>query len=332
MLRLTSEERRVLSFIQFRARAPISLLSKELDLRAHRVRYIVDKFEERSVITPLTRIDVQALGLKQYSIWCTFSSSAPDNLSLFYQEAAKIPSISWVGIYCGEYDLMLGMHAREDSEVDAAIAQLVGAAGPLFSQMSRLQERYWVTYEKKHFFDSSVSRTSEEVVFLGKRSQVDFDSLDFKILGFLAEAPFLSLTQLSQRLGVPTQTLHYRVGRLEASRVLLGGAYSIRHRELGIGAFGLLVKVACLTPEFERNLRNYCRLHRNIVGMGRYSGEWDFELYVESGDAHELHMLRLELLKVFGMQIHKISIVTLTRVQMAECRIGQYQSLLEQTR
>jgi hypothetical protein len=71
MIRLSTSQRRVLAAIQLNASSSVTTISKQTQLREHTVRYIMKGFEHSGVIQKRPMTDVHAIGLTQYSIFCT---------------------------------------------------------------------------------------------------------------------------------------------------------------------------------------------------------------------------------------------------------------------
>lgn len=104
----------------------------------------------------------------------------------------------------------------------------------------------------------------------------------------------------------------------------MGGSYFFRHNQLGLSGFALLLKFNHATAEVEDAVKQLCRTHANLVGLGRYTGEWDFQLFFESEDVADLYALRLEMLKVFGERLRRTSMLSSVRLEQAEWCLARY--------
>jgi len=318
MLRLSNEERAILSFLSFRATEPVARLSKALNLREHKVRSILEKLIDREIIAPKIRVDVLALGFKRFSHCCVLSATGASELKDLLAQLTATPNISWVELYSGEYDLVIGVHARNELEAELTLAGLKSKNGPFFHHTSCLRDRYWITYEKKYLWSIPAERSFDEVKYDGNGDPRHFDMVDCRIIDALSEDPLASLLSLSRHLGIAQQTISYRMKRLEHRKVLLGGAYAfLKYGELGIAPYCVFLKFDLITPELENLFQEFCRTHKNVIGLGRHSGEWDFQLHFEGMDLSELHHLKLELLKHFGKNLRRTSFLTAAGAEKA---------------
>lgn len=143
MLRLSVEDKAILAYVSFCGRAPIAQIAKELHLRERKVRSIFDKLLTRDFIYPQIRVNVRPLGLQHFDVWCTLTPNAARDIPTLLRKLSLLPSISWIALYCGHYDLMLGFSARDEDEVEATLAKICEDGRSVFSETCCLKERFW---------------------------------------------------------------------------------------------------------------------------------------------------------------------------------------------
>jgi DNA-binding Lrp family transcriptional regulator len=306
-MRLTETDRSVLAIAQFNGRISHGALAKELGVRTHRARYLLDRFFDQEMLHPFVRVNLKALGFYCYRPWCTLNSQGLQVLPKIVARLKRSPQIRWIGTYCGEYNLSFTILAMNIGEVEAVLGRLIDEFGQIFTQTSVHEEWHYVIYERK-YLRRRAGREPLEIEYPHIDNSEKLDKLDFSILDSLMKTPNLSTQQLSQTLGVSDSTVSYRMSRLAKQRVLLGWGNSFPYERLGLVASILLFKFEVLTPQMRERLTAFCRQHPNVVGLSGYRGEWDYSMLCETENMRDLMDIQTQIIRDLKLGIKRFSI------------------------
>jgi DNA-binding Lrp family transcriptional regulator len=299
MPKISASELKVLSQLQFSARAASTDVARQLSLHHNTVLRSINRLSDKGIITPALRVNVQALGLKEYVLLGSFSAHGAQHSEAIVNFLGTQPNVNCAMLLCGQYDVSIEFHVWTAAEAQAFSDLITKICGAVFSRTALLQNRYWCAFEKRTL--SGITTNEPRYVRYGKTPALhSIDSLDRQIIDELSKAPLLPLRELSQLTNKPFQTLSYRIHRLVEQGVIVNWEYSLNYPNTGLQAFLLFLKVDNADLMFESDLHTFCCQHSEVAGYGKRIGEWNFELYLEVSGATELHALRLALLKQFG--------------------------------
>jgi DNA-binding Lrp family transcriptional regulator len=308
LLRLSDNERNILSLALFDASVPAAKIARQLDISASTVSGVLARMRERGIIFPVMRVDVKQSGGDIFILLASLTllgMAAAEQIKNYFR-GSKL--ITYAVEICGVYDYYIEVTAASENDVEMMVAQIIDLFGNVFSRTTVLRTRYMYAFERKYLAEK-VSANSSRFVVYGEPSIIQkYDELDCRIVSAMEAAPMVSVRELAARLGVAFQSLHYRIKRLTENKVLLGAAYFLSPHLIGVTSYFLLLKVAYHSSGAEIHLRNYCYKSAHVIELGRRSGEWDFILDVEVSSPIELQQVRADIVRVLDSSLLEISI------------------------
>ena len=103
---------------------------------------------------------------------------------------------------------------------------------------------------------------------------LQLDDIDKKILDFLVENTRMPFTEIAQRMGVSSGTIHVRVKKMEDTGVIKGSSLVIDYKKLGYNFttyIGILLSKSSKTQQVVKILENIPNVTELSVTSGKYN-------------------------------------------------------------
>jgi len=137
--------------------------------------------------------------------------------------------------------------------------------------------------------------------FIGNMSYFHYDNKirldvkDLKILFELSINPRFSLSSIAKRIGLPRETVAYRIEQLKKRKIITGSIAVINPLALGFSNLEIYIKLKNFTQEIKKNLIDYFINNNNVRWVVEVGGKWDIGIIILSKDSNELYSLLNEI-------------------------------------
>ncbi len=130
---------------------------------------------------------------------------------------------------------------------------------------------------------------------------LELDAKDRKILSELDMDARQPLSTLAKKVGLSREVVNYRIRQLEKKGVIQGYYTVLDTSKLGLIYCRMLFKYRKMTPEKEKELVEFCKVHKNISWLVFGEGKWDIVLVVLAESLTVIETVYDELNSRFGL-------------------------------
>jgi Lrp/AsnC family transcriptional regulator, leucine-responsive regulatory protein len=294
-LKIDNLDLKILSILDWEARLPASRIAKRVHSNKDVVASRIRKLEKNKVILQYYPIlNLAKLGYQTHRLnfdTDELSSANEDEFVRFLDKEIgcgliyKMDSMYQYGVY---------LWTRSPYDVENALSRIKEFLG------SRLQ-RY------RYSLLCAISQYPKDAIFgrtfharkclIADFNPVPYDEEDLKILRELAKDARLSTMDIGRRIGVPQQTVHYRMRSLEKKKVILGYRAEIVIQALGFEhyAFEPMLKDPSESALFEK----WANTDPHVTWFETGIGGVDMDFVLEAKDRNDLERQLNDLRKRF---------------------------------
>jgi DNA-binding Lrp family transcriptional regulator len=306
--RLTENEAKILGAAHLQADAPLRVVARETGFRENTIRRCLDSLRERKIIAPYAVINIVPLGLTDFGIYFSLAQRKGASREQLLEWIVRHPQVAWVAELSGIYQYVMTFVATHPDEVRRFLEEMTASNGVRIVDKAVATRLEYRAFRARYL--SAHKSTIEEIVTFGREGMVRIDELDHAVLVALSDMRYRSDSELARSLKVPASTVQYRIERLRRLGIIKGFMYRLNLERIGFGFFRLLVFERGANPNLHEALVKFCMQHRNITGLVRCLGTWDYELRVELPEVRQLASIVEELTSEFEGAIDKIQAIT----------------------
>lgn len=309
-MKITSQDKAVLSAIQFNAHASANQIAKISGLKVHVVHYHLRRLKDEGIIRPGAFVNLSALGLEQYEILFSLSSETTKKRQAISQYFGSHNKVFWFAELGGNYQYGVSLGVRRSREVPEVFKEIAEKFGKVIQKKAVSLLTNVTLFKKKYLTDER--GINAQSMLQENASKLDFrtDAIDYKILACLFDPAVESNHDMSRKTGIARATIEYRLKKLEQSNLIQAYIYYISARKLGLQTFKLLLYARGADPAFAAKLLNFCLKHKNVVSFIECLGNWDFEVTVEVLENKEMIELISLFYDNFGQYLTDIEVLT----------------------
>ena len=297
MIRLSSDQQRVLAEMTWQARTPVEVIARRLKLRSHTVRHAMRSLQETLHLTPMCWTHPYLRGQAPYRVFFSLDRANTKTINGILDRLTARPEVVWLASLIGQYHYVMGIRGnglpgvvRVFGALDQEFGELVvdRSISPIL-QMSHFvpwlahggsgKRRYW----KYHVCDALSG----------------LDESDEKILKLLQRTPLATTRDISQNCGIPASTVAYRLERLLTNGIIIGFGFGYDDRLLGKESVILSITTHGFAGATFDAFFEYAQQHPRVSWVAQPVGTSDVELGVILEDAHELNEIIREV-STFG--------------------------------
>lgn len=266
-------DRKLLSLLDFDARASLSELSSKLRMSKRGVGYKVDTLVEKGVIERfIPVVNVPKLGYT----YCRLSLSIKKDRDRILDEMKQSPRWFWIFTTQGMYDVMAVMWAESITEFREEVDELLDAHGTYIEESNETIATDVIHYPHAYLADQH----REDAVHIAEtKKRFDIDKTDRAILRTLCKDARQSLVSMGEKVGVSSKVVSYRLKKMEDGLIETYRPV-IDHKKLGLTYFKLWINTHP-TKEMKEYLAEQPVLLYIVEGVGMPMG-LDIEIMVES--------------------------------------------------
>lgn len=309
-LRLSDEERAVLSSAEFAARAPFSELAGSCGLKESAVRYLVNRLIRRGVILGRSPyLNPCLLGCTNYALYIAMASGSGRDREAFSRFLHDTPAVTWFVEAGGDFQYALTFSARHVGELADLRDSLSDRFSHIISGLT-VCTRVALWFFPRKYLAANGPGTARGW-FQGGGGDATLDPIDATVLSALSRDRFDSLRALAQRAGIPASTFDRRVRALEEKGVIQGFHYLIDAHAIGFEDFRLLVHSRGMRKDLTDRLVAFSKAHPNVRKLIQCICDWDYELEISVPSAREVRKVVEDLHERFGDDLGRLRVIPL---------------------
>lgn len=283
---LDLKDRKILYELDKDARSSYSVIGKNVGLKKDVVAYRINKLEEDGVINNYyTVIDSYRLGYFLFRYYINFQYITPAIKKEIIAYFTNYENICTVGSIVGKYDLVVVVWVRNLNEFYQFWNTALNKFGDYFE--TRIFSVYirGIGFPQTFLLPEKTKDQKKEISDrFGVGSYIEIDELDYRLLNELALNARLSLVKLAQKLKTSSQTIKYRINKLEKNEIIQGYRVSINLDKIGFKRF----KADIYLKEHKQKdrLMNFVKQNLHVIYISTSVGLCDLEIefIVESAD------------------------------------------------
>lgn len=310
-MKLTLNEQKVLSAVQFDANASIPEIQKKSGVRAEAVQYALGRLKEKKLLRPWPLVDVYRLGFVQYEAAISFSSEGQQRRREIVAFVDRHPAIIWYAEVTGGFDFMFIVCARRADEVIKVLEEIESAFGSVVRSKSVSTILSLSFFSKKYLLSPKDRPRLIQIGITDLRASVD--SVDRKILNLLSRGDRLSHRSIAGELGLPRTTVDYKVQRMEKEGIIKSFVCRISAPQMGLLRCRFLVNMRSREEKLMRAFHAFALRHRFIVNLIACLGSWDYEMTAEVDTISQADEILDALYREFGRAIEEIRTLSVVR-------------------
>jgi len=280
-LNLDLVDRKILAELDKNCRIPNSILAKKVKKSREAVKYRIEQLQKKGILEKfITSINPNKFGYFMFKVYLKLEN-IPDEREKFFEDLKHNKDIYWMGISDGVFDCVLAILARNTIEYFEKINTLTSKWEHLV--ISKVLGTMVDTkqYHKKFFTDD---HDGESVVFGGETIANEIDKLDRHILMILANDARIPVAELARKVHSTIDIVRGKINRMEEKGIILSYRIAVDFNKLGLEFFKAIIYFRTLSPDDERALAEWMRIHPNSLYYIRSLAPWEveFEFAVEN--------------------------------------------------
>lgn len=306
MATLSLQDRRVLQTVLLQAEVPVEALARAVGTRAHTFRRTVAKLEERGILLGKRAfINPHALGYLEYHLYLKQCESVENQRAKLLKQLSALDGIGLLSELSGDLQYEVRVLKR-------SVSALMSLTNALSKQYQIHIESLCQVYEQEYSgprYDLSVNPTIRSLCSGPADTIVHIDEVDHKILSLLANTSYESMRRVAQSVGIPANTLTYRINRLERAGVIVGYYYLCDVKPLSHMPTILLMRTRLLDEDVRKALRQFCAKHPQIAYLDIMIGEWGGRALMRAESHQQVLDVVHQLTSKFSPHIESIRVM-----------------------
>lgn len=281
--RIGLKDLKLLSFLDFNARAPLSTFSKNVGLSKQSIDYRISQLVKKGIIEGFYPvINTHQLGYIYCRILVQFASLEPQDEKRLKKYIFESKNLFWALSLGGAFDYLLIFWVKNLSEFENTMKEFQSRFGRLILK----KEEHVITnvvHLSHKFFEGKMARIRFDLKETEKRHELD--ELDKKILKQLAIEARTSLVEISKSTGISPKVVSYRIKKMEKENFIAGYRPIINYSKLGLTYYKVFFNLDFLAvkeiEDFEKFLLNNQMVIYIVHGIAIH-GNFDVEVLARS--------------------------------------------------
>jgi DNA-binding Lrp family transcriptional regulator len=263
--------------------------------------------EQSGVIQKRPMTDVHAIGLTQFSIFCTPYFDSAQSQRRLLKQLIESPVTSDIFELGGDYRYGIVLTVCDIQDVYGFLTQLSRAKGVTISQKSLSTRISTSLFQRGYLYTNAA--TKQHITYRRSDRRIALDTVDSNLLTAMHQHPNATLRELAPLVNLTHTAVASRIKKLESQGIIIGYVYGIASQAFGMEAYRLLVHTKGFDYELWQKVFSFCAQHPHIVCLFQCIGSWDYEFEVEVEDRQQIANIAQEIHEFLGPSV--ISITTL---------------------
>ena len=280
------KDKKILYELDKDARRSYSVIGKKVGLKKDVVAYRINKLEEQGVINNYyTVIDSYRLGYFLFRYYINFQYVNTQVKKEIIEYFNSYRNICTVGSIVGKYDLVVVVWVKNLNDFYQFWNTALNRFGDHFE--NRIFSVYirGIGFLQSFLFPDNTKEKTEEIYDqFGVGSPVEIDELDYRLLNELALHARSPLVELAKKLDTSSQTIKYRINKLEKNGVIQGYRVNINLDKIGFKRFK--ADIYLKEHKQKEKLIKFIKKNPFVIYISTSVGlcDLELELIVESSD------------------------------------------------
>jgi len=291
---------KILHELDENSRKSASEIAKKVRLSKVSVNQRIKKLQEKEIIkTFMTQVDYKKLGYNIYHIFYKLQNISKEKEKEFYSYLIEHNQIGYVARIDGNFDSFVVIIAKNNEELDNILSKINQKFGQYIKERNILPVINAQYFGRRYLIPK---KELEKIIIREKPKEiVELDEIDHKILQSLSQNARIPIIDLTKKLKLSKDIIHYRIKKLIKEGILQKFTINLNHEKFGNSFFKILIilNYNINEKEFLSKIVNYNNLIRTI----RLLGIWDIELDFEVENNIGMRKILKEIKEKYGEYI-----------------------------
>jgi DNA-binding Lrp family transcriptional regulator len=257
-------------------------IARRVGLRPHMVRYHLDQLVASKRVLRACDVNLRVFGFQGINIFFDLPRAAAKRGIEFLREQTEV---SWLAQNAGPRKYEVTFFLRDPREYSQLLTSLGAQVGTHFRDPIVTIESEWRHWGLRFL---SERKQTKPLVHLRSPTEIqELDSVDFKILNFVARKLGASARDIAREIGIAQSTLTYRMERLREWGALSEDLFfsSINHDFVQAQ---LVINLKARSREAEQLVIETCSNEPYVEGLLTGIGCWDFKIVIRADTVSRL--------------------------------------------
>lgn len=296
---LSVKDRRILSFLDFNARASLSSIAKNVGLSKQSVAYRLNTLRKSGIIRKYYAvINYPLLGCSFFKAYFKLQSLGERDLAEMIQFIKRNERTLWIGEFQGALDLSFSFLAKNSKEFNSFLDSFLDRFNKFVKARNISIVRNLHHFRRGYFWPPD--HNPKDVLIKEADEKIELDKTDFRILQILANNARMPTKAIAEQLGLSPNGVKYKIERLIKSKVILCFRVLIDFEKINYLFYKTLLSLQNFSKKRIEEFVGYCKFHPNIVYLLETTGSWDMELEFEVKSIEEYHKTMREINNKFA--------------------------------
>jgi len=287
-LKIDTYDKKLLYELDKASNIPLQELSKKLKKSKQFILYRMKRLEEANVITGYNAIiDTSKLGFFTFRVYFKFQQTTIEEGTRFVDYVkTNLKQVWTITSMHGKWDYALFLGVKTISEFHTIWD------GIMLNYKPKIRTYNVAVYAPVYNFNRTffIDAAEESIVRVyGAGEKEDVDDLDWRIIETYSNNVRQSSLEIAKKLNVSADTVRARIKKLEQRKIITGYKIGLNLEPLGFVSYR--VDLQLLSTHRNKEIFEFCKLHKNIYQINKSIGGADFEIEAIVKDLN--HLLRL---------------------------------------
>ncbi len=298
---------KILQYLDFNARIPLTQLSKQLKISKKSVEYRIQSLEKQNILQGYYAVvDIFKLGYTYCRIFMTLNGISKHDTEEIIRYLQNHNKVLWLFEVQGKYDFGIVPLVKTHQEFKEFILELRSKFGHSIKNI--MEDITTKLYTTEYSYLEEYKK--QNILIYEDTNKEEIDKIDTQILRLLAPNARISLVELGYALNQSPKTISYRIKQLEKKKIIQSYRIITNKAKLNLTYYKILMNLNSYTKKDYEKIKNYLLSHKNVIYVVEAIGlpfDLDFELLVKSNE--ELYHLIEELRYTFPKLIGEYEII-----------------------
>ena len=288
MYKLDVYDKKLLYEMDKNSAISISELSKKLRRSKQFIIYRMKQLEKATIITGYNAIiDMSKVGYFSFRAYFKFQQMTAEDGQKFVDYVKKNLEQVWtITSMHGKWDYALFLGVKTISEFHVIWDTIMLEYKPYIKTYNVSIYAPIYNFNRKFFLDTEEASV-ERIYGAGERETID--ELDWKIIEIYSNNVRQSSLEIAKKLKISPDTVRARIKKLEKRKIITGYKIGLNLEPLGFVSYRIDLQL--LSTKRNKELYQFCKMHKNIYQINKSIGGADFEIEVIVKDSR--HLLEL---------------------------------------
>jgi DNA-binding Lrp family transcriptional regulator len=305
---LDLKDKRILSLLAKNVRSPLTKIAKEVKLSRDAVSYRIKNYQKKGLIQGyITSVDISKFGYKNYHLFLKLNNPSKETEKNILKKISSLPFVRAVLKYSGNYDLEIGLVAKDFKELDAFIEKITFCCSNFLQEYELLLilDTYIAKTFPVGFFEEpkrDTKENNERDRLVNERYKLD--NKDIQILKIISQNSIASLSYLSQKINLSIDAVSYRMKKMYNAGIILSYMPVLNYTSLDYSLYGLLININPLNEENKKILNDFIHSNKSVLWAVKTIGKFNTLIYFLVSDIEEFQENMISLRGLFPRQVN----------------------------